>query len=168
MTANGPLTWSNGRTTKGLNSKHIELMEVMIREPTLSSADHAALIGMTEPWVSTIKHSDLFIEEYNRRLGEHRLRVSDDIIRKTESVADLTLTRMKKILENEEEEVGLGRLAQVFDITAKRLFPGERGSSTVVNIALADPDAIRKARERAERLRTGPLILDVTADTTSS
>jgi hypothetical protein len=168
MTATSPLTWSNGRTTKGLNSKHLELMEVMLREPTLSSAEHAALIGMTESWVSTIKHSDLFIEEYNRRVGEHRLKVSEDIIRKTEEVANKVLTRMNKVLDNEEEEIGIGRLAQVFDITSKRLFPAERGGGTIVNIALADPDAIRKARERAERLRTGPLMLDATIEPASS
>jgi len=163
-----PLTWSNGRTTRGLNHKHIELMEIMIREPTLSSKQHADLIGMTEAWCSTMKHSDLFIEEYNRRLGEHRLKVSEAIIRKTETVADLTLSRMEKILKDEDQEIGLGRLAQVFDITAKRLFPGERGSSTVVNIALADPDAIRKARERAERLRTPVLTLNAEPEPASS
>jgi hypothetical protein len=148
-------SWTNGKDLKGLNAKHLELIELMIREPTLSNSEYADRLGLTEPWVSTFKHSDLFQEEYAKRLGEHRLLLSDAIIRKTEAVAQLALDRMQGILEDGEQEVGLGRLTQVFDATAKRLFPSQgRGGDTIVNIALASPDAIRKARERADRLRT--------------
>ena len=169
------MTWANNHVAKGLNTKHLELIELMLLEPELKNSELAARIGCSEAWCSTIKHSDLFQEEYRKRLSMHRAAVSEGIIRKTEAVCDITLSRMRTILEN-EEEIGLGRLAQVFDLTAKRLFPGERNGGTVVNIALADPDAIRKARERADRFRTGagqteqqsllnePRTIDVSAD----
>ena len=155
------MTWTNTHIQKGLNNKHLELMELMIHEPELSHKDMCDKLGVTEAWGSTIKHSDLFQEEFRRRLAEHRSHVSERIVRKIEVVTEVTLDRMSAILKS-DEEVGIGRLAQVFDITAKRLFPDERSGGTVVNIALADPDAIRKARERADRLRSP--VIDVTAE----
>jgi len=141
----------------------------MLSDPLLSNAALARKLDLSEPWVSTIKNTDLFQEEFRKRLTEHRAQVSERIIAKTETVVDLTLDRMKGILADPDQEIALGRLGQIYDITSKRLFPdpGRAGQSTVVNIALADSDAIRRARERAERLRTTdyePELLDVSPE----
>ena len=130
----------------------------MIAEPLITNKQLAAKVQLSESWVSVIKNTDLFQEEFRQRLRDHRALISARIVTKTERVVDLTLDRMEGILRDPEKEIGLGRLGQIYDITSKRLFPEEPGAghSTVVNIALADSDAIRKARERADRLRGSP------------
>lgn len=155
---------ANEVTIKTLNQKHLELIELMISEPTLKGKDLAERLSLSESWISTIKHSDLFQEEYEKRLAEHRRIISENIVAKTEDVVNLTLDRMKTILDDADQPVSLGRLGQIYDITTRRLFPDNRGPGVVVNnYSLADPEAIRKARERAERLRTGNDVVDVVA-----
>jgi hypothetical protein len=58
--------------SRGLSRKHHELIDLMLVEPLLSNAQLARRLQLGEAWVSTIKNTDLFQEEFRKRLAGHR------------------------------------------------------------------------------------------------
>jgi hypothetical protein len=74
-----------------LNNRHNGIVDWLIANPHASMAECARALGVTEPWLSRIRQSDLFKVLYAKRLAEKRERLDAEIAVELQETARNTL-----------------------------------------------------------------------------
>ena len=133
---------------------HESIVDWELQNPEKSMGDCALYFGVTEPWLSVIRNSDIFKEYAALRRGEHSENVSLSIVERAEAVAGVSLEVLEERIQKERNTIGLGIVNDTAAMALKALGFGQKqdgrggGNSTQVNIVLgADPELLARARE---------------------
>ena len=146
---------------------HESIVDWELQNPEKSMGACAEYFGVTEPWLSTIRNSDIFKEYAALRRGEHSENVSLSIVERAEAVAGVSLEVLEERIQNERRTISLGIVNDAAAMALKALGFGQKqdgrgGGNTQVNIMLgADPELLARAREK---MRVANAHRDVTVD----
>ncbi|QGH73583.1 MAG: hypothetical protein [Siphoviridae sp. ct7UA22] len=154
-----------GVQIKRLSARHYALMDTILANPRATLGEIATLFGVTQAWLSTVYHSDLF----QAVLNDRRNCISGDFDRvtvaKLRNIADKGLDTLTDALDDEETPLtarqnitemalkGLGILG------AKAAAPSVviNNSQTVVQERPGLADAVQAARARIQARNAQPL-----------
>lgn len=137
-----------------VSNKHMAIMDWMLANPAQPLHQVAAQFGVTQPWLSTIIHSDVFRRIYDARREE----LSKAITHKMSQVALKALSRLDDVLDNEDIEPSF-----ILDATDKLLArsgysPQGKGAApglTIINNnGTVDSAALATAREKMRIVAT--------------
>jgi len=160
---------SNVQLTR-LTPRHYALMDHILSHPTTSMGDIAVSFGVTQAWLSTVYHSDLF----QHVLSERRAAIQSDFDRTTlgklRAIADKGLDNLTTALDDEETPLsmqqsitemalkGLGVLGSKAQPAPTVVINNHQSSTNMTQGDLAE--AIRAARERIMQKKQQPLIIE--------
>lgn len=153
---------------KNISVRHDQIMDWLIANPTQPLSACAAHFQLTQPWLSTIIHSDLFQAKLTERkdevFGEVCISVKDRIT----ALAHDSLRRLQERV-NVEDNVPV--LVDASDLALKALGFGPRQAAaqggTTVNVYGVDRGILAEARARMER-GNAPEVTDATDATVVS
>lgn len=139
---------------KKLNWWHTQIVDWMLGNPEKKLRDCAAALGVSQPWLSTIIHTDIFQNYAQSRMAQHHLLVSNDIIGKAQALADLSLDVLTERIEDERDTMKLKEVRASAELSLKALgYTGGDGggsdrNSGVTILVGADSTVLAAARER--------------------
>lgn len=138
---------------------HESIVDWELQNPEKSMGECAEYFGVTEPWLSVIRNSDIFKEYAALRRGEHNSNVSMSVIDRAEAVAGVSLEVLEERIRAERHSIGLGIVNDTAAMALKALGFGQkqdsRANHTQVNIVLgADPELLARAREKMRLVNT--------------
>lgn len=160
--SNGRPRFGHGDEVKEVRPWHESLIDMMIQHPHLTQRELAGFFGVTEGWLSTVKRSDAFQELYAQRREAHFSRVSETVVDRVETMAEMTLDRINERVEQEGDDMSLDSLVTISKLALNSLGFGGRGGSVngnIVNntqnvmVVAADKEALRKAQETLSAIR---------------
>ncbi len=137
----------------------------MVNHPELSLRECAHYFNVTQPWLSTIINSDGWKDYYARVVQDHTARSSQNIVDKTEVLADLAVDVLTERLERERDSLPLRMVKETAEMSLKALGYGGRPISVQINdpenvrIGLVDSVVLENARRKMK------LVQDVEEDT---
>lgn len=147
---------SEGVQIKQVRPWHHELIDFMLAQPRASGKETADFLGVTQSWISTVKNTDAFREEWDRRRGEHSHQVSSTLVSRVEALAEITVDTMTRKLEKEGDSMGMSTLREVSETAlkslgfgAKRDQYGAQGQGSTVfngNVVMVDRQVLADAR----------------------
>ena len=137
---------------KKLSVRHDQIIDWLIANPHLTLGACAAHFEVTQPWLSSIIHSDLFQSKLRERqddvFGEVALSVKDRLT----TLAHESLKRMaeKVVVEND-----LDKLVSASEVALKALGFGNSGGNggnnrTEVTVNVVDRQVLAEARKKME------------------
>ena len=143
---------------KKLSAWHAAIVDWEFFNPEKNMSECAKRFGVTEPWLSSLRNSDLFVAYREERRQNHNGMVSETVIDKAERVAGITLDVMAEKLEKEGTDISFSALTEVGGLMLKSLGFGERQAQNIpsgftVNIDVASSGALKEAREKMAQLR---------------
>jgi len=104
---------------KRLTPRHYALMDHILAHPTTSFADIARHFGVTQAWLSTVYHSDLFQAVLNQR-RTHLSEIHDNsVVAKLRNIADKSLDKITSALD--DEETPLSHTIEITKLSLKAL-----------------------------------------------
>lgn len=118
---------SDGVQIQQVRPWHHELIDFMLAQPRASGKETADFLGVTQSWISTVKNTDAFREEWDRRRNEHSHQVSVTLVQRVEALAEITVETMTRKLEKEGDSMGMSTLREVSETALKSLGFGHRG-----------------------------------------
>jgi hypothetical protein len=138
---------------KNISVRHDQIMDWLIANPALPLSACAAFFGLTQPWLSSIIHSDLFQAELSRKkeqvFGEVALTVKDRL-------TALAHDSLKRLHEKVVVEDSTGLLIDASDMALKALGFGAPkvqtagGSINIGTLNVVNKDILAEARARME------------------
>lgn len=139
---------------KNISVRHDQIMDWLIANPALPLSMCAAHFGLTQPWLSSIIHSDLFQAELSRKkeqvFGEVALTVKDRI-------TALAHDSVKRLHERISVEDNVSLLVDASDLALKALgFGAPRvsapggGQINIGTLNVVNKDILAEARARME------------------
>lgn len=140
---------------------HESIVDWELQNPDKSMGECAEYFGVTEPWLSVIRNSDIFREYSALRRGEHNENVSMSVIDRVEAVAGVSLEVLEERIRAERHSIGLGIVNDTATMALKALGFGKkqdsRTNNTQVNIVLsADPELLARARDKMRLANAHP------------
>ena len=143
---------------KKVNWWYEHIVTWMLANPEKSLRECAADHNVTQPWLSTVIHSDAFRDYAGRRLKHHHSLVSADILERVEALGDLSLDVLTERIENQRDDVPLGLVRETADMALKAMGYGGRAGIDLrgaknVQVALVDPVALAQARKRLRKVK---------------
>lgn len=144
-----------------LKEWHNQIIDWLLANPTAKQMGSlAASLGVTRSWLSTVMHSDVFVEEYTKRRMAHSKDLSRQLIERQLAIAIKAYDKLELILDDDETDDRL--VLDAADKTAKLLgFSPSSGNAprlleqkeetvreTTREVA---PGVIERARERIRR-----------------
>lgn len=155
-----------------LTPRHYALMDHILAHPTTSMGDIAVAFGVTQAWLSTVYHSDLFQHVLNERRNNVSADFDRTTIGKLRAIADKGLDNLTTALDDEETPLSMQQSITEMSLKALGVLGGKASSPTVVinntqNNAPHSTDdlslAIQAARERIMAKKAQPLVIENTA-----
>lgn len=86
-----------------VSHSHEAIILWLLENPDRPLRECAAIFGYTQPWLSTVIHSDAFQEQLRLRQNEMMVLTGRDIRHKMEAAADIALEGLTRKLENTED-----------------------------------------------------------------
>jgi hypothetical protein len=136
-----------------LSPWHAAIVDWEFSHPDKKMKECAKHFQVTEPWLSRLRNSDLFIAYREERRVEHNKTVSLTIVDRVETVADITLEVIAERVKEEREDISLSLLTEIGGMALTALGFGSKapqvpggGSAVNVNIGIASPAALESAR----------------------
>lgn len=159
-----------GQAVIKLSHRHVAIMDFMITNPEASNGETAKMFGVTEPWLSSLIHSELFQMELRYKQD---VAFSEVVVSVKDRLNNMAHTSLKRLQERLElDVVSNDTLVDVAELTLKSLGFGIPKSGPAVasgpvfnqqinnNFGAAPIDAKLLADAR-ERMRTGvPHLVD--------
>ena len=153
-----------GVQIKRLTARHFALMDTILASPTATLGEIAITFGVSQAWLSTVYHSDLFQAVLNDRRSQISADFDRTTLGKLRRMADRGLDNLTQALE--DEETPLSAQQNITELALKGLgILGNRstGPAVVVNNTqqlLVDQkpemaDAIAAARARIQARNSG-------------
>jgi len=105
---------------------HQSIVEWELDNPEQSMGDCARYFNVTEPWLSTIRNSDIFREYAAMRQDEHFDNVSMGIVERVERVAGMSLEVLEERIDRERESIGLNVVNDTASMALKALALGRK------------------------------------------
>jgi predicted RecB family endonuclease len=88
-----------------ISHRHSMIMNWMVLNPHRSLRECADHFGITQAWLSTVIHSDVFQAEFQDKLQKIHVRCAESIPEKLRVVADIALEKLaEKISDSEDPE----------------------------------------------------------------
>lgn len=88
-----------------VSHKHNMIMNWLVLNPDRSLRECADHFGVTQPWLSTVIHSDVFQAEFQQKLQNIHVRCAESIPEKLRAVADIALEKLAdKVAQSEDPE----------------------------------------------------------------
>lgn len=134
-----------------LSHKHEAILQFMATNPEVKLGDVAIKFGVTAPWLSTLKGSDLFQARLAQLQGEVFQDLKQDMHLRLRGLAEVALDRMAEKVRNEEDLDKVGRAAQLALEACG--YASRRGQATAVNmnsvtvVGAVDKSQLAAARE---------------------
>lgn len=148
---------------KSLRAWHEELMDFMLAMPRAGLKETSDYFGVSMSWISIVKNSDAFQNEWEKRRAEHSSAVSVSIVERVEALAEVALETMTEKLEREGASVGLTTLREISETALKSLGFGNRndvraGAGAQIgvqnnNMIVVDRETLARAREARIRMQ---------------
>lgn len=88
---------------KRVSARHDAIMNWMVLNPDKSLRECALTFGITQPWLSTLIHSDAFQKQLREKQQTVQSRIAASITGKLQTLADLALDRMQDVIANTED-----------------------------------------------------------------
>lgn len=108
-------------------------MDWMLENPGRSLRECAAFFGYSQPWISTVIHSDVFQAKLRERRDDIDAVIAADIPSKLRAVADIALERLADAVSKSDSP---GFIHETADMVLNRLGYGpQRGGGVTVNAA---------------------------------
>lgn len=154
-----------------LTPRHYALMDHILAHPTTSMGDIATTFGVTQAWLSTVYHSDLFQHVLNERRSAIASDFDRTTIGKLRAIADKGLDGLTTALDDEETPLSARQSITEMSLKALGVLGGKAASPTVVinnnqsttNMRQDDlADAIQAARQRILAKKSQPLVIEAT------
>lgn len=139
---------------KSISWWHERLCDVLISEPQLTLKEIAERFDVSATWISILKNSDIFIEYWRKRSGEHSREAVNGLATKAAASAEMALDAINKKLENEADTLPIGVLLEIADTTMKRFgYAADKKSpaapvSLNFNMGLVKPEQLEDARAK--------------------
>lgn len=150
---------TNQTSIKSLKPAHETIIDWLLEHPGKQDmAQLAAHAGYTRSWLSTVMHSDVFLEEYTIRRQMHSMELTSRV---AESQLKLTLKALDKVdmFLDDDDEVDIRSALEVADRTAKHLgFSARPGLSPLIEetktreIRTVSSGVLKEARETIKRV----------------
>ena len=137
---------------------HERLADLMIAHPHATLGEIARHLGKSQAWISIVKNSDVFVDYWKRRSGEHSAAVTDGVKNKGFAAAELALDHLLAKLDAPEATLMPAEtLLSIVDINMKRFGYDNTAQRPPVfnfNLGAATPEQLAEARQR---LRSQPI-----------
>jgi hypothetical protein len=134
-----------------ISHRHDAIIDFLLENPAAPLRLCAAHFGVTQPWLSTVIHSDLFQARYAERRETIEAQIAADIPTKLRAVADTALERLGEFLDRTEDEAFV---LSAFDKVMHRLGyasappPAIAGQVGQQNVFMLDADTLQQLRAR--------------------
>lgn len=147
---------------KSIKAWHGELIDFMLAQPRAGLRETSEYFGVSQSWLSIVKNSDAFQNEWDKRRAEHSSAVSVSLVERVEALAEVAIETMTERLEREGQSVGLTTLREISESALKSLGFGMKpnhGSSqtaqTINNnhMIVVDKETLARAREARVRMQ---------------
>jgi hypothetical protein len=173
---------------KSVKAWHEELIDFMLAQPRAGLKETSEFFGVSMSWLSIVKNSDAFQNEWDKRRAEHSSAVSVSIVERVEALAEVALETMTEKLEREGAAVGLTTLREISETALKSLGFGQRSNVpaqnanniTNNNMIVVDRETLARAREARTRMQlnnetpslespsSNPLVVDAKVEDTNA
>jgi restriction endonuclease Mrr len=131
-----------------MSFSHHAIIDWMLSNPDALLADCAKAFGYTQPWLSTIIHSDAFKAEFARRRGQLDEHIAHGIHAKMAAVSKKALDHLEELLDG-TETLDPRLVLDIADRTLHRqgYAPSKAGVSVFAqqNIIQATPGSVSKS-----------------------
>lgn len=153
-----------------LTPRHYALMDHILSHPTTSMADIATAFGVTQAWLSTVYHSDLFQHVLNERRSAITADFDRTTIGKLRAIADKGLDNLTDALDDEETPLTMQQSITEMALKGLGILGNKAASPSVVinntqtnanigpNTEMAE--AIQAARARIMARKQQPLVIE--------
>lgn len=133
-----------------LSNKHQAILEYMVANPNEKLRDVAAVFDVTQPWLSTIVHSDAFQEALRKKRDEVFHPAALSLQEKLTGMAHLVLDKLADEIDN--DKVSAPVLLETSNSVLDRLGYGTKsagaGASSQTNVFFGVPaNVVSEARE---------------------
>ena len=98
---------------------HESIFEWMIANPESKLRECAEFFQVTQSWLSTIIHSDVFVEKLAERRDLHFAAISQDVASKVSGLAELSLDVLEERIERERDAISLGLVKDTAEMALK-------------------------------------------------
>lgn len=98
---------------------HESIFEWMIANPEAKLRECAEFFKVTQSWLSTIIHSDVFVEKLAERRDLHFAAISQDVASKVSGLAELSLDVLEERIERERDAISLGLVKDTAEMALK-------------------------------------------------
>ena len=136
---------------KRISHKHDQIMNWMITNPERKLRDCAAAFGVSQAWLSTVIHSDIFQARLAERQERVFVAIASDIPEKLRALGHIAVEKLQDKLESAEDP---DFVLDAFDKVMHRLgyAPKEKAEPTAVtlnqqNLYMVDPGTLALARQ---------------------
>lgn len=151
-----------------LTPRHYALMDHILSNPTTSMADIALSFGVTQAWLSTVYHSDLFQHVLNERRAAIQADFDRTTIGKLRAIADKGLDGLTTALDDEETPLSARQSITEMALKGLGVLGNKAAAPSVVinNTQNVSPmgsqdlsEAIQAARQRILAKKSQPLVI---------
>lgn len=158
-----------GPQIKRLTPRHYALMDYILAHPTTSMGDIATQFGVTQAWLSTVYHSDLFQAVLNSRRSDITQCFDQTTVAKLRRIADKGLDNLTTALDDEETplsmqqsitEMALKGLGVLGNKTPAAAVVINNTNNTQINSSSNLSEAIQAARQRILERKQQPLVIE--------
>lgn len=141
---------------------HEQLIDFMLAQPRAGLKETSEYFGVSMAWLSTVKNSDAFREQWAKRRESHSSAVSVTLVQRVEALAEVALETMTERLEREGASIGLSTLREVSETALKSLGFGNRDGNLRANtinattnntMIVVDRDTLARARAARTRMQ---------------
>lgn len=148
---------------KKVNHWQERLLDALIAEPEVSLGELAKRFGVTQAWLSTVKNSDAFVDEFRRRSSAHSEALLGGLQAKTRAVAEMAVDELARRLEHEAQVLPFPIVLETAETMLKRSGFGESKSAPTpnlqVNVGVVTQSELAEARSAMRELKpTIPLV----------
>lgn len=134
---------------QNISHMHEQIMNWLLLNPGVPQKVCAAKFGITEAWLSSVIHSDIFQAQFKEKQKEVFGMVVQTVPEKLSALADIACEKLAEVLEkNQDKDYTL----DAFDIILTKAGYGAKGNglnaqNNTLNVTVVGSDALAAARQ---------------------
>lgn len=138
------------------------MADLMIVNPQWTLGQIAKELGVTRPWLSTVKNSDCFIDYWRIRSAAHSKAVTVGVKEKIAGATEMALDNLQEKMEEliDTNALGVDQSLQVLSTLNKYGYGQTAKDAPTINfnIGLVSPELLAKARQKLRREDSTPAL----------
>ena len=136
---------------KQVNHTHEAIMLWLLQNPEKSLRQCADHFGYTQPWLSTVIHSDAFKSRFREMQNGVASRVMDDVPARMQRIADIALDKLADIVAGTEDakfllETSDTILHRMGYAPSSKQAPQDQAPTAINNTFYVTPEVLKSAR----------------------